>query len=278
MKILYRILLKRYGAFFMDIFKEYYFSKYNYYASALTFSSLLSIVPTITIFIAILTALPFYNNIAHEVENFIFTHFITATSTNIQGYLQDTVNNALHMSAISLLFLVAVSLQMINTLEHTINTIWEIKATRSLVSAGLLYCAILCCGPLLIGTGLIFNSIVAASSWLDNAFIPSTLICYLLRYTPIILSTLAFALIYIIMPNRQVPARNGFIAGFIAAILFEAAKSLFGLYIKHFSDYEVVYGSLAAIPIFLLWIYISWCIVLLGAVMCKALTIRKHGN
>lgn len=269
-----KLPLKKWRLFWLNIIKEYFSQHYTYHASALTFSSLLSIVPIITVCIAILSALPLYNTVIYQVENFIIAHFITTSGNDIQSYLRGIVNNALHLSGISILFLAVVAIQMINTLEHALNTIWRIKNTRNFLSALILYCTILMSAPLLMGTGFIINSLLVASKLFDNHFISSTLIKFALSLTPILLSTVAFSLIYLFIPNHHVPLKNSLLGGILAAVLFELAKSGFGIYITHFSDYHIVYGSLAAIPIFLLWLYLSWCIVLLGALVSKALTVR----
>jgi len=267
-----KLRLQQWGIFWLAIFKEYYAKHYTYHASALTFSSLLSIIPIITICITILSILPIYHTVTQQVENFVLSHFIVTSGQNIQTYLHDIVDNAMHLSIWSILFLAVVAIQMISTLEQTLNTIWDIKTSRNLFSAIILYSAILISAPLLIGTGFIINSLLVASTILHN-FIPSIFFKTALSFIPLILSVTTFTFIYITVPNYPVPLRSGLQAGTIAALLFEAAKTGFSFYITHIADYQVVYGSLAAIPIFLLWIYISWCIVLLGALIAKCLTI-----
>lgn len=267
--------LQQWAMFWLAIFREYYAKHYTYHASALTFSSLLSIIPIITICITILSIFPFYNEVIQQVENFIFSHFIATSGQNIQTHLHDIVDNALHLSTWSIIFLAVVAIQMMNTLEQTLNTIWDIKKSRSLFSAIILYGAILIIAPLLMGTGFIINSLLIAST-IFHTIIPIIFFKTALGFIPLLLSMIAFTLIYITVPNYPVPLRNGLQAGAIAALLFEGAKTGFSFYITHISDYQVVYGSLAAIPIFLLWIYISWCIVLLGALIARSLTIDNR--
>jgi membrane protein len=97
-----------------------------------------------------------------------------------------------------------------------------------------------------------------------------------LKVVPVLLTTLAFSLLFRVMPNRYVPLRHAFIGGVVAATAFETMNRLFGFFIEHFSTYKLVYGAFASIPIFLFWIYLSWLTILLGALIAASLSRWQH--
>jgi len=132
------------------------------------------------------------------------------------------------------------------------------------VSSFLLYWAILSLGPLLLGAGFATSTYIASLSLISG---PYALIGVgtLIKVMPLLLSVAAFTLIYAAVPNTRVPLRHALAGGIFTAVSFEAAKQLFGLYVSYFPSYQLIYGAFAAVPLFLLWVYLSWMIVLFGA-------------
>lgn len=145
----------------------------------------------------------------------------------------------------------------------------------------LLYWAILSLGPLLLGSGFAASTYITSTSLLSG---PHAVVGAktLLGYTPLLFSVAAFTLIYATVPNAPVPLKHALAGGVFTAVLFEVAKALFGLYVSLFPGYQLICGAFATVPLFLLWLYLSWLIVLFGAELvcttCRHRTIGGGGR
>ena len=128
-----------------------------------------------------------------------------------------------------------------------------------------IYFSLLVIGPLLIGIGLASTSYLLSIPVIANVDTAFNIRTHLLSWLPFLTTSITFILLYILVPNCYVYKRHAAIAGIICAILFELAKYGFGIYIKEMPSYENIYGALAIIPLFFIWIYISWVIILFGA-------------
>lgn len=243
----------------------------NYRAAALTFTSLLSLVPLMTVSFGILAAFPEFRRFGQAIQDFIFSNFVATSGQVIQDYLATFVEHAAQLSAIGLFFLLLTSISMMFTLEQTLNVIWRVRQSRPWISALLLYWTMLTLSPILIGVGFAVSSYVASLSFVTTAAKTLGLSKPLLAIAPFFLSVIAFTLLYIAVPNCKVPFRYGLIGALTAGVVFEIAKYLFTFYVTRFPTYEFLYGALAAIPIFLLWVYVCWLITLAGAVVSNTL-------
>lgn len=235
-------------------------------AAALTYTSLLSIVPLLAVGFSILAAFPVFKSVGEEIQNFIFANFVPTSQEMIQDYLLNFVDKASDLTTVGIIFLFVTALLLMETIEQALNDIWRVRKRRKGVAEFTVYWAVLSLGPLLLGISL------AVTSYILSLPLVSVVKQPLLTIMPFILTMLAFTLIYVVVPDRHVPIRHGLLGGFIAALLFEIAKKSFALYVKFFPTYELVYGALATIPIFLIWVYLSWFIILLGAEITCSLT------
>jgi len=240
-------------------------------AAALTFTTLLALVPLMTVMLAIFSAFPVSDRIVGQLQGFVFSNFLPASGEVISSYLSRFSENASRMTGPGLLFLVVVALLLMGNIERAFNRIWRVRQRRRPLSRFLVYWAILTLGPLLIGISVAVTSYLVsmpqlsgAATWLGES-LP------LLKLMPVVASAFAFSLLYLVVPNRQVPLRHAVFSGILAALMFELSKRLFAYYITQFPTYEAIYGALAAMPIFLLWLYLAWGITLLGAEVCSCL-------
>ena len=165
---------------------------------------------------------------------------------------------------------------MMHTIDEAFNTIWRVSKPRTLVQRVLIYWAGLTLAPLLIGGSLSLTSWLAGMSMGYARQVPEIDVV-ILKVVPVLLTTLAFSLLFRVVPNRFVPLRHAFIGGAVAAVAFESMNHAFAYYIAHFPSYKLVYGAFASIPIFLLWIYLSWLTILLGALITSSLS-HWRGN
>lgn len=233
-------------------------------AAALTYTTLFAVVPMMTVTFAMLSAIPAFQGVGEQIQMYIFNNFIPSTGATIQQYLVAFTDQARQLTWFGVGFLMATALMMMLTIEKAFNVIWRVRQPRRGMSSFLLYWAILSLGPLLLGAAFAMSTYVTSLSLISG---PHALIGagMLLKAMPLILSIAAFTLVYAAVPNTRVPLRHALVGGVFTAVLFEAAKKAFGLYVSFFPSYQLIYGAFAAVPLFLLWIYLSWIIVLFGA-------------
>ncbi len=240
-------------------------------AGALSFTSLFAIVPLLAAVFAMLSVFPVFAGLRGMITDFIFQNFVPAAGETVQGYLLQFADNATRLTAFGVLVLLVSALLMMASIEERFNRIWRVAEPRKGGARFLLYWAALTLGPLLVVAGVAASSWVLAQPLLHGAAQQNVLGLRVLGLLPFCATLLALFLLYVLVPNCRVRWRHGLAGAFIAALLFEAARKGFGIYVQELANYREVYGALAAIPIFLIWVYLSWVIVLLGAILTAAL-------
>jgi membrane protein len=246
-------------------------------AAGLTYTSLLSLVPLMTVTLAIFSAFPVADRVYEMVQDFVFQNFVPTFGEQLQQYLAEFSSKARRLTGAGAAFLVVVALMMMASIDRALNAIWEVRSERTFASKFLIYWAVLSLGPLLIGASLLVTSYAVSLPIVSEAA-SSGLGRKLLSLTPVVASMVAFSMMYLVVPNRRVRFAHAVVGGLFAAVLFEGAKRAFGFYITQFPTYEAIYGALAMIPIFLVWLYMSWIIVLLGAEVTHCLSIFRWGK
>ena len=244
-------------------------------AGSLTFTTVLAVVPVVTIGLAILTAFPLFTDFKTSLEAYFAQSLMPkAISSTVLGYLTQFATKATRLSAVGGLALMLTAVATMAMIDATFNDIWQVKRARPLLKRIVVYWAILTLGPLLIGVSISATSFVFTAT---NDVVKTMPLLGAVFYTllSVLITTGAYTLLYVTVPNRPVDWRDAVWGGLFAAIAFEIAKRLFAVFIKQFPTYTVIYGALAAVPIFLLWIYFSWIITLFGAVIAASLPIVK---
>lgn len=231
-------------------------------AGNLAYVSLLSLVPLVAVVFALFAAFPMFSDVSIQLRHFIFANFMPATGDIIQRYIEQFVANSNKMTAVGACGLIVTALLLMYAIDSALNTIWRSKRARPKVYSFAVYWMILTLGPLLAGASLVISSYLLSLRWVSGF---DSLIDNVLRIFPLLLSWLAFWLLYSIVPTTRVPARDALVGSLVAALLFELGKKGFALYITMFPSYQLIYGVLAVIPILFVWVYWTWCIVLLGA-------------
>jgi len=241
-------------------------------AASLTFTTLLSLVPLITIALTLFSAFPVFVDFSEEIKKFLLANMMPETGGKmISRYMEQFAESAAKLTTVGIISLALTAMLMMLTIEDAFNTIWRVSRPRTLVQRVLVYWVVLTLGPLLIGSSLSLTSWLAGLSMGYTKQIPVFGVV-MLQVTPVILATLAFSLIFRMVPNRYVPLRHALIGGLVAAVAFEYMNRTFAFYIAYFPTYELVYGAFASIPIFLLWIYLCWLTILLGALIAASLS------
>lgn len=238
-------------------------------ASSLTFSTVLAIVPLLAVVLSLFTAFPLFKEYSDALQDFMINSLMPpAISDNIMKYLNEFASQASRLTAIGGGFLVLTVMVLIMSVESALNDIWHVSRQRPISQRLLVYWALISVGPVLTGASLWTTAFLARESLglVDN--VPA-LLELAMQFIPFILSGLGFAAIYAIVPNCKVKGRDALTGGFITAIILEGMKFGFAYYISQFSTYTVIYGAFAVLPVFLIWVYLSWLGILLGA-MCAA--------
>ena len=237
-------------------------------AGYLTYSTMLAIVPLIMVVFSIFSAFPVFNEVTGALKEFIFTNFAPSASDMVGQYIDEFVNNSKKMSAVGIISLIVVALMLINSIDRTLNSIWHDTETRPIFTSFAIYWLILTLGPLLVGAS------IAASTYVKSMFESASNFSFglkLLSFVPFLSTWFIFTLIYMVVPNKKVSIKHSAAGALIAAVFFTLGKQAFTWYIVTFPSYQLIYGAMATLPIMLLWIQLSWTVVLLGAQLAAVL-------
>lgn len=246
------------------------------HVAALTYTTLLSLVPLMTVMLALFSVFPASDHLIAQVEDFIFHNFVPAAGEAVRAHLHDFSQKAGQLSGVGFIFLILVALLLMSNIDKAFNAIWHVRKKRSAVAKFAVYWAILSLGPILIAFSVAATSYLVSIPLFSDAETVMLLRTRLLSLMPVIISACAFTLLYALVPNRSVSLRYAIGGGLVAAFLFELAKRGFALYVTTFPTYQTIYGALAAVPIFLIWIYLSWTVTLLGAEFAYCLGIYRE--
>lgn len=238
----------------------------------LAFTSLFAVVPVMTVMFAILALIPELKGMESTMQNFMFEHFVPTTGTQIQNYLRGFAHQASNLTSIGVVMLFVTAVLMLRKIEKSFNTIWHVPEARKGINGFLLYWALLSLGPVMMGGAFAISSYLFSQKILHDMVPLAGFKQLAFAILPILMSGLAFSLAYIAIPNTRVPILHGIIGGMVAALLFDLARRGMTLFISEFPSYELVYGAFAAVPIFLMWVLVSWHIMLLGAEIVQAIT------
>src|SRR5690606_9778435 len=228
--------------------------------------------PVMTVIYSILALIPQLKGLETRMQTFVFEHFVPSTGTQLEEYLRGFAEQAANLTSVGVAMLFVTAVLMLRKIEVTFNTIWHVSAARKGVNGFLLYWALLSLGPVLMGGTFAVSSYIASQRILYDVVALPGAEQAVLGLLPILMSTVAFSLAYIAIPNTRVPIRHGILGGFIAALMFDIARRGMTLFISLFPTYHLVYGAFAAVPIFLVWVLVSWVILLIGAEIVQALT------
>ena len=241
-------------------------------AASLTFTTLLSLVPLITIALALFSAFPVFEDFSLQIKIYLLNNLMPEMAGKIiTEYTQQFAESAMRLTAVGIGFLAVMAMLMMLTIDRAFNTIWQVVHPRPLLKRLVIYWAVLTLAPLLIGASLSLTSWLVGLSMGYAKHIPVFGVGTL-KILPVLFTTLAFAILFRLVPNRYVPHTHALIGALVAALIFESMNRVFGYYVSHFPTYKLVYGAFASVPIFLMWIYLSWLTILIGAVIAASLS------
>ena len=241
-------------------------------AASLTFTTLLSLVPLITIALALFSAFPVFEDFSLQIKIYLLNNLMPEMAGKIiTEYTQQFAESAMRLTAVGIGFLAVTAMLMMLTIDRAFNTTWQVVHPRPLLKRLVIYWAVLTLAPLLIGASLSLTSWLVGLSMGYAKHIPVFGVGTL-KILPVLFTTLAFAILFRLVPNRYVPHTHALIGALVAALIFESMNRVFGYYVSHFPTYKLVYGAFASVPIFLMWVYLSWLTILIGAVIAASLS------
>lgn len=237
-------------------------------ASALAYTSLIAMVPLTTILLGILSAFPAFQEVRQNATELIFETLVPQVGQTVLDYLESFAAAAGQLTTFGVIGLMITSVLLLSTIESSFNHIWRVREARPLPLRVLSFWAVLTMTPLLFGASLSLTNQIISRTDLGGDGEGWRLFVGVL---PAVFEFVGFTLIYWLIPNRWVRLRDAAVGGAVAAVLFEISKTGFAMYLTAYPIYQTIYGAVSTIPIFLLWLYLGWTIVLVGAVIAASL-------
>ena len=236
-------------------------------AGSLTFTTLIALVPLVTVMLAVFTAFPLFAGFEVALEKYFLQNLVPdGIAKPVLRALTQFAGKARGMGSLGLVLLALTALALVLTIDRTLNAIWRVRQPRPLGQRVLVYWAVLTLGPLALGVSLTLTSLAVSASRGWVSALPGGLALLLEMMQFMLLATAAAGLFHYV-PNTAVRWRHAWAGGIFVAITFELVKKLLGWYLDSVPNYSAVYGAFAFVPIMLLWVYLVWVVVLLGAVL-----------
>ncbi|MDQ6950914.1 MAG: YihY family inner membrane protein [Mariprofundales bacterium] len=234
-------------------------------ASALAYASLLAIVPLTVLGVSVFTGFQAFGKVSAYFSHALLDYLVPTSRMQVELYLSQVSSKATELSLFGIAGLLVTATALINTMEEAFNHIWGITRSRSLVAKFITFWSVLTLSPILVGLSISITSYFAALPLLEHVTAGASAMGQVPFLLPWLISSLAMMSLYMALPNTNVPFRFAVIGGLIAGAMFEATKFGFTFYVTELAHYEKLYGALGTLPVFLLWLYLVWAVVLLGA-------------
>jgi len=274
-KGLMREQLRAAWEFFLAMVTRFREERATQTAGSLTYTSLLSMVPLLTVALAITTAFPVFDEWIGSLQLFILENVLPETPAvdTIIEQINSFTQNAGRLTAIGIAGFVVTSVMVMLTVDNALNRIFRVQRRRSIVQNIFIYWGVITLGPLLIGASLSGTYVALHRSL--GALQLNRVADAMLGVVPFVLTCIALTLLYGVVPARRVDWRHALVGGVLAGIAFEVAKRGFAIYLTRVPTYTLIYGAFATIPIFLVWLYLSWLVVLTGAIFTAVLPVFR---
>lgn len=242
-------------------------------AGALTYTTLFAFVPMMTVGYFMVSVMPEFSGVGGQIESFVFNNFLPDSSAIVQEKLLEFSERARNLTVAGFVFLYVTAFLMLVTLEKAFNVIWQVAEPRRGLSRFLVYWGVLTLGPALV-FGTIGISAYLVSMPLLTDFETYGVGTVLLGYLPQLFTVALFTVLYYAVPNCHVPFKHAALGGSLTMLMVELAKEVFAASVSN-SSIEPVYGTFAAVPLFLIWLYFLWVIVLGGAIFVRTLSFER---
>jgi len=244
-------------------------------AGALSFTTVFALVPLSMVVFGVLSAFPVFGEWSDRLSDYIFSNFVPSAARSVEAYLKQFSANAGQLTSAGVIALLVSLLITLNGVETAFNRIWRVKTARPKVGRFLVYWTVLTLGALMAAASLAVSAKFFAMAVFETAA-GDMLEKLMLQLAPMAIELIAIAAIYRVVPHRTIKWRHAVAGAALATVLFETVKWGIGLYLGSFGSYSKIYGTLAFVPIFLLWIYLSWVAVLLGASLASSISAFRY--
>jgi membrane protein len=244
-------------------------------AGALSYTTVFALVPLSMVVFGVLSAFPVFNQWDDRLTNYIFTNFVPSSARKVEDYLKGFTANTGQLTTAGVIALVTSLLITLFSVEGTFNRIWRVKTARPKFSRFLVYWTVLTLGALVAATSLALSWQFFSLALFSTG--PGRLLeAAMLKLAPMVIELLAFTTIFRVVPHRTIKWRHAAAGALLSVLLFELVKWGISLYIGSFNSYQKIYGPLAFAPIFLLWIYLGWVSILLGASFASSMSAFRY--
>jgi membrane protein len=240
-------------------------------ASALSYTSLLSLVPLLAIGLAILTAFPTFESIRGSLQSTLVKILVPEVGQQVGQVIDGFIANAGKLTALGILGLVVTALLLLVTIEDALNRIFRVDKPRSPLSRLLVYWTVVTLGPILLGASLSISNWIFSTGMINPSSLLGASLTGLGALFRFAMLVSLFSLLYAAVPNRSVPVPYALQGGLLAAVVVAALRYGFHFYVNDFRPYQSVFGALAAVPVLLFWMYLVWVAVLAGAELTASL-------
>lgn len=250
--------------FIVTVVEHIDYDKVAIRASGLAYASLLAIVPLMAVVISVFSAIRAFDNIEQRVRQFLVEQFVAARHAEVDQWIEHFTDGASRLGVLGFLLLIVTSILLLSAIETNFNQIWRVERHRTWLSRVTSYTSVLVLGSIFVGASLTLSARLQAVLVTHGPLDPGIVAWLNAWAVPFLLSSLAFLVAYLVVPNASVSFRSALIGAVVGGILFELGKFVFARTTGASVNLSVLYGSLAALPIFLIWLYYTWVIVLIG--------------
>ncbi len=268
------------GGFLRLVFHRYYRERGPRTAAALSYTTLLALVPLLAVAFALFSRYPVFNRLLELGRDELLTVLAPAVAGEVIGYVESFVAATRRLSALGIVALAVSALLTLKTMDHAVNDIWHVRRGRRLLTSLVAYASVILAGPLLVGVGVSVTTYLASLELLHRWLGEEAARTGLLAWVPAAATLAGLMLIYKFVPNRPVQWRHAVAGAVVGTLLLAAAKRAFGLYLATVPTYHVIYGALATIPVLLVWLFVFWSVILFGAWWASTLALvsRQGGG
>lgn len=254
----------RIAPFLLALWQQFRRDKLVIRASGLAYASLLATVPLIAVLFALFSAFAAFDDLKQKVRELLFSQFLPTHQDEIVAYIDQATANVNRLGFLGFVFLIVTAILLLDAIEVSFNDIWHVRRRRNPINKVTAYTAVLVFSSVFLGASISVSARLRALLF-THALVEIDAFTRAASWVlPVLLAFVAFAVVYLLIPNTRVKLLSAAIGAIVAAILWELAKVGFANFIGQSVRYSTIYGSLATVPIFLIWLYTTWLIILLG--------------
>lgn len=239
-------------------------------AASLSYTSLIAVVPLFAIGLAIFSAFPVFDGVKEQVQDFLLRTFVPTLEQEVNQYFSEFINATAQLTTIGVVGIAITAILMLSTIENSLNFIFKVTRPRRITTKITLYWTVITLGPLLLGTAFSLRGYLYAL----QKYVPegeAGMQLFLSYILPPLITMLVLVLVYVLVPNKKIKISNACVGAFVSVILFAVLRKAFGWFMLKTATYKTLYGALATLPVFLIWMYLAWAVVIFGAVVTAAL-------